>query len=307
VDSAWQSQVASQGKIGTFDSLQAGRCVPWTHGFTLGSGDAIASATLWVSVRGMADGAQNGRIYFDDLRNSKPLSSYATSIPTTGSTVLRIDLADQLAQLADGKLNLAVQNNVAIDWSMLELRVSPKLTGTSLETLTPEADTTIRGAASAGANPGSDTILTVSEAPKSDNDRRGLLRWDLSRFSGKVLHAKIRLTPVTAGAVDLENGAAIATDNAWTEKGVTWNNQPATGASFASWWPQANQPVEFIVTSEVASALMRDKKLTVQLFSTRDSASTGYASREHPDPAKRPQLIIVTDGSLTRNAAPLSR
>jgi hypothetical protein len=190
---------------------------------------------------------------------------------------------------------------------MLELRVAPKPTGTSLATLTPEADTTVLGGASASANPGSDTILTVSEAPKNDNDRRGLLRWDLSRFSGKVLHAKIRLTPVTVGAMDLENGAAIATGNSWTEKGVNWSNQPSTGASFVSWWPQANQPVEFIVTSEVASALMRDKKLTVQLFSARDSASAGYASREHPDPSKRPQLIIVTEGSLTRNAEPSSR
>jgi hypothetical protein len=302
VDSTWQSQVATKGKVGTFDSLQAGRWVPWTHAFTLDRGETIVSATLWISVRGMASGAQNARIYFDDLGSSKPLSTYAASIPTTGSTVLRIDLAGELSRLADGKLNLAVQNNVAVDWSMLELRVAPALTGTSLTTLIPEADATVRGGTSAGANSGSSAMLSVSEDANDNNDCRGLLRWDLSRFSGKILHARIRLTPVTVGATDLENGAAIATGNAWTENGVTWNNQPAAGARFVSWWPRTNQPVEFVVTSEVANALMHDKKLSVQLFSTRESAGVGYASRESSDPAKRPQLIIVTDGSLTLNA-----
>lgn len=307
VDSTWRSQVATKGTIGTFDSLQAGRWVPWTHSFALGSNEKIMSATLWVSVRGMASSAQSGRIYFDDLGNSKPLSTYVTSIPMTGSTVLRIDLASDLARLADGKLNLAVQNSVAVDWSMLELRVAPALTGTSLATLSPEADATVRGGASAGTNSGNSATLAVSEDASADNDCRSLLRWDLSGFSGKVLHAKIRLTPVTVGATDLENGAAIATGNSWTENSVKWNNQPATGARFVSWWPQANQPVEFVVTSEVASALMRDKKLSVQLFSTRDSSGVDYASRENSEPAKRPQLIIVTDGSFTLNANPSSR
>jgi hypothetical protein len=301
-DSTWQSQVATKGKVGTFDSLQAGRWVPWTHAFTLDPGETIVSATLWVSVRGMVPGAQNGGIHFDALGNAKPLSTYAASIPPSGSTVLRIDLAGELPRLTDGKLNLAVENGVAVDWSMLELRVAPALTATSVATLTPEADGTIRSGTFANKNPGGGSVLTVVENANDNNDCRALLRWDLTRFSGKVLHARIRLTPVTVGAEDLENGAAIATGNSWAEKGVTWNNHPVTGARFVSWWPRANQPVEFVVTSEVASALMRDKKLSVQLFSARDSASTGYASREHADPAKRPRLIIVSDGSFTLKA-----
>jgi autotransporter-associated beta strand protein len=307
VDGTWQSQVATQGTLGTFDSLQAGRWVPWTHTFMLSPGDTIVSATLWVSVRGMASGAQNGRIYFDDLTNSKLLSQYAPSIPTSGSTVLRIDLASELSRLADGKLNLAVQNNVAVDWSMLELRVAPALPGTTLAVLSPEADATVRGGVSAGTNFGSDTVLSVKEDASADNDSRGLLRWDLSGFSGKVFQAKIRLVPVSVGATDLENGAAIATSNSWTETSVTWNNQPSTGPRFVTWWPQVNQPVEFIVTSEVLGALSRDKKLSVQLLSARESAGVDYASKENPDSTKRPQLIIVTDGFFTLAATPPSR
>ncbi|WP_052573558.1 hypothetical protein [Haloferula sp. BvORR071] len=129
IDPAWLSKTAPPGKTGAFDTLEGGRRVPWTHGFKLDPGDSIVSATLSVSVRGMASGAQNGRIFLDDLANSKPLSQYVESIPTTGSTVLRIDLAAELPRLADGKFNLAIENNVAVDWSVLELRVAPSSPG----------------------------------------------------------------------------------------------------------------------------------------------------------------------------------
>jgi hypothetical protein len=177
---------------------------------------------------------------------------------------------------------------------MLELRVVPPLSSSNSTTLLPEADASVRGGASAGSNSGKETMLAVKEDAKDSDDRRGLLRWDLSGISGKIVHARIRLTPTSVAATDLENGAALATDNAWKEGGVNWNNQPATGARFVSWWPRANEPVEFTVTSEAIGALARDGKLSVQLFSTRESAAAGYASREHVDPAKRPQLILVT-------------
>lgn len=295
VDAAWQSQVAAQGTTMGFDTLQAGRWVPWTHSFSLAAGESIASATLWISMRGTAANAENGRLYIDDPANSKLLSTYAASIPTTGSTVLRIDLADELARLADGKLNLAVQNHAAVDWSMLELRVAPASTGTSTLSLSAEADATIRAGASAAVNAGGDTMLTVKEAAGADDDRRALLRWDLSGISGKVLHAKIRLIPVAVDATDLENGATVCTSNTWTENAVTWNNQPAAPARLATWWPRQNQPVEFTVTTDVLAAMARDRKLSVQLFSARESGGTSYASREDANPARRPQLILLTD------------
>ncbi|MFD0893871.1 DNRLRE domain-containing protein [Luteolibacter ambystomatis] len=307
VDATWQSQVAAQGTTAGFDTLQAGRWVPWTHSFSLAAGESTVSATLWVSVRGTAANAQNGRLYIDDLANSKPLSTYAASIPTTGSTVLRIDLADDLARLADGKLNLAVQNNAAVDWSMLELRVAPATTGSSTVTLTPEADATIRAGASAAVNAGGDVVLGVKEATGADDDRRALLRWDLSGISSKVLHAKIRLVPVTVDSSDLENGAVVCTSNTWAENTVTWNNQPAAPARLVTWWPRQNQPVEFIVTTDVLAAMAKDKKLSVQLFSARESGGTSYASREDADPARRPQLVLVTDGTFSLDAQPPAR
>lgn len=295
VDRAWQTQVARKGSTVAFDALEGGRWVPWTHDFTLGPDETIASATLWVSLRGMSEDAGKGRIYLDDLGNSALLSRFSEIIPTKGSTVLRIDLASQLSRLSDGQLNLAVQDKVAVDWSLLELRVACPGGKAISTTLAPSADATIAAGASALLNFGAGTTVTVRKATSADKDQLGLLKWNLSAVTGKVRHAKIRLTPVSVGAEDLENGAAITVGHDWTEKGIAWSNQPAVSPSFVSWWPQAGHPVEFVVTSEVLAAMARGDDLSVQLFSTRESAEAAYASKEHPEAAKRPQLILVTE------------
>ncbi len=82
-------------------------------------------ATLWVSVRGMNEDAIKGRICLDDLKESRPLSEYAKAIPAEGSTVFRIDLVGELSRLADGKLNLALGDQLAVDWSALGACVAP--------------------------------------------------------------------------------------------------------------------------------------------------------------------------------------
>ncbi|WP_367870756.1 hypothetical protein [Luteolibacter sp. Populi] len=276
VDGAWQRLIASQGSTAAFDTLQGGRWLPWTHDFALSPGDTILGATLWVSVRGLGADSQKGRIYFDDPANSKSLSQYAAAIPKGGATVLRIDLADQLARLGDGKLNLAMQGTVAADWSILELRVAPASPETSPVTLAPEAEA------------GTGAILAVKKDTDAGKDRRALLRWDVSAASGKVVHAKIRLTPIRVGAENLENCAAMV---------------PA-GAPFVSWWPRVNHTAEITVTSEVLAALARDGKLSLEISSTRESATVEYASVQHPDPAKRPQLLILTDRSSQPGATP---
>ncbi|HZJ14701.1 MAG TPA: DNRLRE domain-containing protein [Chthoniobacteraceae bacterium] len=302
VDSGWQTNVAGQGTTAGFDELTAARWRPWTHTFTLTAGDTILSATLWVSLRATGS-TTSDRIYFDSLATSQPLTDFAASISSTGSTVIRIDLASYLSLLADGKLNLAVKQNVAVDWSCLELRIAPAPGGaTQTLTLAPEADATVRGGTFATTNFGSDATLTTKEDSSATFARHALLRWDLSGVTGKVRHAKVRLIPVGVGESDLENAAAITTTDTWTESGVNWNNQPAAGTRFVSWNPQANAPVEFNVTTDVLAALAGDGKLSVQLFSVRDvggPGNTDYASKENATVANRPQLIITVNVTAT--------
>src|SRR4029434_5394960 len=112
---------------------------------------------------------------------SQPLTDFAASISSTGSTVIRIDLASYLSLLADGKLNLAVKQNVAVYWWCLELRVAPASGGTTqILTLAPDADATVRGGTYATTNFGSDATLTTKEDSSATFTRHALLRWDLS-------------------------------------------------------------------------------------------------------------------------------
>ncbi len=250
VNPDWLTQVARKGDCSTFDTMQAGRLIPWTHEFRLDAGDTIASATLWVSVRGLNDDAAKGRICLDDLTNSKPLTDYAKAISTEGSTVLRLDLAAELPRLADGKLNLAIGDQVAVDWSVLELRVAPAIAGSTVTTL--EAD-------------------------------EGL-HWNLSALRGKVLHAKVRLTPTGGASADAENGACLPGRPAWAKENGIKQAPPA--APFVTWWTQAGRAVELTVTSEVLGAMARDGKLALQLWAPPGQKPAEYAAH--------PQLIITT-------------
>lgn len=278
VDAAWQAEITRQGRTGTFDSLQGGRWVAWTHTFHLSPGERILSATLHVSLRGLTDRAVGGELILDSLENRQPLSRHLGAIATTGSTMLRLDLADDLARLADGRLNLAIRDQVAVDWSVLELRVAPAAGGNLVtRSLLPEAAAT-----------GGNGTFTLQEDAKSTDQRRALLQWDLAGATGKVVHAKIRLTPVRVGRNDLENALV------W----VAEKEPPKPDAPLASWHPILNTPAEIVVTSEVRAALATDGKLSVQLSAVRDTgaeSAVDYASREHANAAYRPQLILTLE------------
>ena len=124
-------------------------------------------------------------------RIRQPLSTYASSIPTTGSTVLRVDLASDLSRLTDGKLNLAVAKTTSQWIGRCSNCVWPRrYQQTTTQSFAAEADATVRGGASASANFGTATTLSVKEDASADNDRRSLLRWDLSGVSNRVFTPK---------------------------------------------------------------------------------------------------------------------
>src|SRR6185295_11718830 len=147
---------------------------------------------------------------------------------STNPTVKVLDLAGQLGSLVDGKLNVALQNDVGVDWALLQLQVAPILAG-GTNVLYPVADATVRGGVNASLNFGTATTLTVKEDTSNDNDRKAYLRWDLSSVTGTVYSARIRLTPVSVGMDGVEQCVAVTTNDSWSEAGVTRNNQPFAG------------------------------------------------------------------------------
>jgi hypothetical protein len=311
VDSTWltsvsNAAVAAGALVGNLDDTRTNRWVPWTHAFSLDAGDAIVSASLSFSVRSTGSGWTNDVLRIETTGSSVLLSSLgAVSLSTSNSTVLRYDLAPRLSDLADGKLNLAVSQDVAVDWSVLELRVAPASSGsTQTVTLIAEADSYIQGGANATNNFGSNTSLLVKEAASADVKRKALLRWNLTAVTNRIVEAKVRLNTASSSTNLIENCVGLASNN-WTESTLNWNNQPASQAPFYSWFATNSSPtVEFNVTREVQEAMAVDGLLTLQISSARDvggSGTAGYTSREG-NSSLRPQLILTTVAST--NAGP---
>jgi autotransporter-associated beta strand protein len=306
VDAAWRSaiqSVAAGQPLDAFDVVTNNHWVPFTFNYVLTPTEHIIGATLSVCMRA-TDSAASDIVYLDSLTNAYSFSSLgwlpvSTSPLATNATTRVLDLGSQLNLLTNGQLNVAIQGDIGIDWALLELQVAPTVNLGTLG-LSPVADATVRGGASANINFGTATTLTTKNDSTADNNRQSYLRWDLSSITQKVFQARIRLTPVSVGTNGIEQGVAVATSNNWNESTITWNNQPGRGERFANWIPAANVPLSFDVTPQVLDALANDKLLSLQLFSVRNVGAAGnvdYASRESSDPASRPQLLLSLLGS----------
>jgi hyaluronate lyase len=294
VDSSWLSTMTalSSSQIGTMDDTRTGKWIPWTHNFTLDSGDTILSATLWVGLRSTGTGWTDDVIYLDSPTQPVSLSSLGAALSGTSTSVVRLDLGPYLNALSDGKLNLALSGDTAVDWSMLELRVvSSSAPSGSLTTLTPEADSTVDEANPTGNFGTSGSLATLA------NSKTSYLRWNLQGVSGKITQARVRLVPSSVGATAIENYAALA-GNGWEESTIQYANQPVANGPMVSWKVQNGQAVEFDVTQEAQEALTADGKLSLQIGSVRSIGSSGtvtYASRE----GGQPQLILTTTAGNT--------
>ncbi len=300
VDAAWRTQIqvlAAGAAVNGFDLVTHRQFVPFTFNFTLGSTDRVVAASLALAMRA-APSSTNEALYLDSTNN--PLTfAQLNWLPVgtaTNTTVRLLDLTSHISLLTDGKLNLAVSDNLGVDWAMLEIQVSPTLS-TYTNTLYPVADTYARGGVNAGSNYGTSTTLQLKADNSADVQRQAYLRWSLAGFTNPVLHARVRLTPVSVGTNGLEHGLTLASSNEWSELALNWSNQPGGGKRFATWIPGANVPVECVVTPQVQAALVNDGQLSLQLFSLNNVGAPGlvsYASREDADPARRPQLLLVT-------------
>ena len=301
VDSAWRSAVqtaAGAAKVNGFDIVTNAQWIPFTFNFSLSVTDRIVGATLSLAMRSTNAASTNEILYLNSIANSNSFASLGWQPIGTGTntTVRVLDLGTQLGLLADGQLNVAVADDVGIDWAMLELQVTPVVT-TYTNIYYPVADAYVRGGVNSTSYFGTATTLAIKTDSSADNQRRAFLRWNLASHVGEIVHARVRLTPVGVGTNGLENGITLAASNQWNEASINWNNRPVGGKRFATWIPAANVPVEFVVTPQVQAALAGDDELSLELFSLSNVGGPGtasYASREDSDAARRPQLLLVT-------------
>lgn len=304
VDAAWRvavSNAAPGAALNGFDVTAANQWVRFTFNFSLAATDRVVAATLSLSLKAASAAAADDVLYLDRLTNAFSLAGLGwtpISTVTNNPTVRVLDLSGQLGWLADGQLNVALQNDVGVDWAMLELQVAPALNGVT-SVLYPEADATVRGGASANSNFGTATTLMTKEDPSEDYKRKAWLRWNLASVPSAVQQAWLRLTPIAVSTNGVEQGVAFTTNDAWSEMAVTWNKQPAATKRFATWIPAVNIPVEVAVTPQVQEAMAGDRQLSLLLHSIRDFGPAGvvqYGSREYGAAEFRPQLRLLLAG-----------
>jgi hypothetical protein len=139
VDPLWQDEVAqatAAPQVG-FDQVAANQAVPFTFAFTLDPGEWVASAVLTLMPKAGAGGNLNDdRVFVESMSSGATFTSLGwLPLSTTKAVAVEIDPA----QLADGKLNVATLNDVGIDWAVLEIRVAPAGTPTTVTGVTATA------------------------------------------------------------------------------------------------------------------------------------------------------------------------
>ncbi|HUA68206.1 MAG TPA: hypothetical protein VMA13_06625, partial [Candidatus Saccharimonadales bacterium] len=309
LDTTWSNTVKTAAAglpLDNFGVVTNGHWVPFTFNFNLASNEQIVAATLSLSMLAATNNDTNDVLYLGSLTNSFLFSNLGwlpLSTVNTNPSVQVLDLSGQMGLLANGQLNVAVQSDVAVDWASLELKVAPILT-TFTNSLTPTDDATVRAGAYATNNFGGLATLTVNEATLPINEQKAYLRWDLSGVSGTILQARVRLVPVNVASAGIEQGATFANTNTWDESSITWSNQPGGGNRFATWIPQQNVPVEFVIPPQMMDTVAaQSNQLNLQLYSIHNVGVLGsvdYASSEYPDPTLRPQLFLIIS-----NTAPM--
>jgi|GEM_PF-3499012 len=224
---------------------------------------------------------------------------------------------------ADPALTIAVQNELGGDkklsvwlgttgvWNSYHSREvadaskRPKLIVTYdlVKVLEPVADAKVR-AGQPYSNFGTAQDLSVGPAWHSASQQEhSFLRFDLSSLpaSARISSVKLQAMAYTGWAWGGDGNVYthLVQNDAWSETGLTWNNQPAiSGSQLGYWWLWYDyRYVDLLgvngspaLAATARSEFNGDKQLSVRLSSP--GYITNYYSREAADANKRPKLEV---------------
>lgn len=132
VDADWLAEVqayaaANNWVVDQFDKKAADHLVPFTFRFSLGRYERVVSATLTVAMQKTGGSTRNDSLWLEVIdgasrRKFEDLGLGAEELPHTGSGFLIFEfLADDLSFLQDGRLNLLIGEDEALDWATLNI------------------------------------------------------------------------------------------------------------------------------------------------------------------------------------------
>jgi hypothetical protein len=309
VDAAWREMTRwywdnPLGATNRFDSVRSNQFVAFTFNFPIAPGEQVIAGSITLGLQ-LAPGAvsDNQILYLGDGNLYDSFDVLGWNVTSAASSVHTALIVP--GELQDGKLDVAVGPHCGVDFAVLHLQVAPVIPSTTLTEI--PIDTFVRGGDYANQNFAGDPELIVKEEGDSDFSRRAFLDWNLQEAGGPLLDAKMRLYCNYSGQTGNEQSASLVKEQAWSPNSVTWKTQPAAAPPFAYWTPEPGSFVEITVTPEVAAALAGDKYFAIALQSAQDFGDHGdvaYASREDPNPERRPQLILRYTNSPPTLVAP---
>ncbi|HET9519869.1 MAG TPA: DNRLRE domain-containing protein, partial [Candidatus Limnocylindrales bacterium] len=185
------------------------------------------------------------------------------------------------------------------------ITVGPALT---FATFTPVADSYI-SSASPTKNYGTNTALRVRT---SSTVYRSYLTFTASGLAGTVRSVKLRLFVTDASP---DGGAVHSVADGWTERGITWNNAPALGATAGSagattvgTWKEIDLGAA-IGGDGTFSFAIANNSTNSAYYSSREGANPpqlviGYEPGDPPPPPPAP--VANFSGTPTSGSAPLS-
>jgi hypothetical protein len=95
---------------------------------------------------------------------------------------------------------------------------------------------------------------------------------------------------------------ALATNDAWTELTLNWDNKPPSGSALATWSPQLNTLVDLPVATPAQQALADDKLISLRVYATNSTSDrVDYGSREEAA-SNAPALLVTSTNSTTLTA-----
>ncbi len=222
------------------------------------------------------------------------------SEPTTGSADYTLNennfFSFNTVTLQHGPYGNSVQS---AEWD--ELRIGTTyaevVAGDYYTDLIAEADSFVRAGTYAASNFGTSSTLWVKDDGNSSYERRILLRFDLSNYSGSISTATLSLTPSNVGpGIDNTNlEAYLVSDDSWLESGVTWNTQPAYSTlldTVAGTSIQDGVPVEFDVSAAAIAEQAGDGELSILILSSSEG-SDRYVVFDSIDSAGGPPLLSI--------------
>jgi hypothetical protein len=148
VDAAWKTAV--QGATGlsgvNFDAIGTNQLVPFTFNFGIDAGSYVAGASLSIGYKNTGGSSAGDTIFFESTGRRYTWADLGVAPPTASQGAVVIELSKLLPALQDGKLNLAISGNTAIDWATLNFQTA-SVTSAKVTTLVATDDAQVSQAA----------------------------------------------------------------------------------------------------------------------------------------------------------------